>query len=579
LDRTIAEQGLASGDFTGQMGFMGQSYSFPSSLSGAGAIFDMLMSVLLLPFSWIGNIFLALVISLLNFSLGMNVEFSEKAVSFLHLWIILFLCSVIYGLFRFFKKQDDQLALLIVLMVMPPLLVGILKAKYTIYAAALLAIAIGFTFSQAGLLSERFLKDEDLRIAKKILLILAAVMVIAQFFSQGFAPALAWSSLQPLYQNDPAALSPKFQEFCTASGDADICAAAADPIGYASQGTNYQYSAKLCMMSVFSKMEYASGSAPAWESQAAYFRCQRLSDYWTDSMEWLRYNTEPGSRVMSWWDYGHWINYFGLRNAVVRNEHISHTMIGDVAHGYLDATPEELKEYMKSHDIGYALFDIELIAGGGSLGGKYGALNYLSCARDNDTNVSVGPGASQCEADHLWENIFISQNPCTISALTGKAGYTAYKIYIGESYMVDYPDFCVAPTDPRAISYCRDYIRAIPAYCIGNVTLASGQSTYGTYHINETYPNGDLKLNKALLQLPYTYPDTYHFGPATRATLLYTNDMIWLENGEVKGGYEDRKGKFYDSALYRAIFLNDIPGFKGVYQTSGGEVKIYQIED
>ncbi len=45
----------------------------------------------------------------------------------------------------------------------------------------------------------------------------------------------------------------------------------------------------------------------------------------------------------------------------------------------------------------------------------------------------------------------------------------------------------------------------------------------------------------------------------------------------VASGYEDRKGKFYDSALYRALFLNDLPGFTQVYSTPTGAVRIYKI--
>jgi hypothetical protein len=297
-------------------------------------------------------------------------------------------------------------------------------------------------------------------------------------------------------------------------------------------------------------------------------------------MEWVRDNTEPGARITSWWDYGHWINYFGERNAVIRNEHASHVMIGDVAHGYLDATPEELKTWMEAHGSEYALFDMELVSGGGSLGGKYSALNYLSCARDNLTSVETPPGSSQCEADHLWETVFATGNPCTISPLTGKMGFTAYKMYVGQTYLPYYPPDCMAPANAQTLSFCRDYVRAEPAYCIGNATLASGDIMYSTYYLNQTNPNGDLKLNKAILQLPYQVPESLHFGPATAFTLLYTNDAIWLENGMVKSGYEDRNGKFYDSALYRALFLNELPGFTQVYSSpGGGAVRIYKINE
>jgi hypothetical protein len=54
---------------------------------------------------------------------------------------------------------------------------------------------------------------------------------------------------------------------------------------------------------------------------------------------------------------------------------------------------------------------------------------------------------------------------------------------------------------------------------------------------------------------------------------------MWVENGAITSGYEDRKGKFYDSNIYKALFLNDLPGFELVYTSPGGAVKIYKIAD
>lgn len=593
LYRTIAEQGEAPSEFGSQMGFIASSYFFPQAIDSTANLVNFVMSVLLVPFTLFVNMVLSIFVGLTNLLLGTDVSFGDKSVSLMQLWLFLFFVAVLWSVVKFVKNEEGALFLLFLAIVLPPFVVGLIKAKYTIYSGVLLAVAIGFTLGQLGSIIEycaKALKQPELgKYMYTLPVFLAVLLFTLQFMHQGFAPSLIWGSGQALYQNDPAGLAPKFSQICAATNDADVCAAASDPVGYANRGTNYQYNSKLCMLSVFSNHTslaylYDGNSLndaliPTYEATAASFRCQRLNDYWVDSMEWIKSSTEPGARITSWWDYGHWINYFGERNAVIRNEHASEKMIGDVAHGYLDATPEELKAWMKAHDSKYALFDIELVSGGGSLGGKYGALNYLSCARDNRTTVAQVPGESSCEAEHLWETIFVTSNPCTISQLTGKAGFTAYKMYAGNTYIPYYPSFCMAPTNPQAISYCRDYVKAVPAYCVGNATLVNGQSTYATFSLNETYPNGDLKLNKALLQLPTELPTSTHFGAATGLTLFYTNDAAWLENGMVKSGYEDRKGKFYDSALYRAVFLNEFPGFKLVYTSPGGAVKIFKIDE
>jgi len=621
LDRTIAEQGGAPSSFGGEMGFVAEPYgnvaatalllitmflktsspTLAASLDNAGAA---LVSTLFLPFSFVANGVLAVFVGMVNVFLRTDVMFTQKDNSFMLFWLVAFWASLIYCAWKFQKRQDDGLFVLFLAMVMPPLVVGLLKAKYTIYAAVMVAIAIGFTLGTAPrVVDEEWFKkisDEDTR--QSILsgiMVFAGLLVFLQFTHNGFAPSLLFGSLQPLYQNDPAALAPKFTQMCKASADSDVCAAAAQPLAYASNGTNYQYSSKLCMLSIYSNYSYLAnqGLAPSWEAQAAAIRCQRLSDYWVSSMEWIKQNTEPGARIVSWWDYGHWINFFGQRNAVVRNEHLSHDMIGDVADAYLDSTPEELKGWMQAHDIKYALFDIELVSSGNQLGGKYGALNYLSCAHHNETNVSRAPGESGCEAEHLWETVMVSQNPCTISELTNKTGFLAYKMHYsiferdvdgtpkmenGRPIVTDmiyqpyYAGECMNPADDNLKYYCRTYVRADPVYCVGKTILANGQEVYAPYDLNQTYPNGDLKLDKAVFQFPIPLQQTSHFGPATEATLLYTNDNMWLENGEVVSGYGDRKGKFYDSALYQAIFLDDIPGFKEVY--SNGAVKIFKIE-
>jgi hypothetical protein len=55
---------------------------------------------------------------------------------------------------------------------------------------------------------------------------------------------------------------------------------------------------------------------------------------------------------------------------------------------------------------------------------------------------------------------------------------------------------------------------------------------------------------------------------------LYTKDKIWLYNNTITDGYEDRKGRFYESPLYRAFILNDLPGWDKVFDN--GYVKIYK---
>jgi hypothetical protein len=270
-----------------------------------------------------------------------------------------------------------------------------------------------------------------------------------------------------------------------------------------------------------------------------------LDAYWIEFTEWQFEESPLDARFTSWWDYGHWTNYWGQRNTVLRNDHAYDEMILDVAHAFIYGTPAELKQIMQQYGSDYVFYDREIIYNAdGSFGGKFHALNYLSCSRNNETSVKYNPGQSQCEADHRWESVAIptSAQPCTISQISGKTGVLVYDAYTGT-----------------------------PKYCAAETTLATGETILGTYKMNETYENGDLKLHKALLR------QIGQSGGANVYDVYYTKDTIWLENGELKSGWEDRTTKFYDSTLYQAFVLQDLEGFTQAYQTSDGAVKCYKM--
>ena len=121
------------------------------------------------------------------------------------------------------------------------------------------------------------------------------------------------------------------------------------------------------------------------------------------------------------------------------------------------------------------------------------------------------------------------------------------------------------PTDQNVIDYCKTYVKAEPVILLRPGHAGERPNDLCAVSLNETDPNGDLKLVKAIPESAYPINQTLHFGPATGVTLFYTNDPIWLENGTMVSGYGDRTGKFYDSALYQAFFSDTLLGFKEVY--------------
>ncbi|MDD2655629.1 MAG: STT3 domain-containing protein [Candidatus ainarchaeum sp.] len=564
LQKTIAEQGQADTSFEGTLGF-------------SGLVFNGIIGFLFIIPSVVVNAILGVVVWALNTGADAGITYVPKDNSMLLFVYFMAIAAIAHSLYRKVKFGDLRLPLLFLALIFPISIVGMLKTKYTTYLGFAAAVALGVVLGEIFdfmLLRFSSLKDaaERERMVKHafmglvLLGSLYAVMQATHPISVG--KALLTNSLQERFGDNPIAAQQKLRAVCSMYGpmgnsNSLVCAAARDPVGFANLGLNYQYDTEVCAYSVISNAQSPTDD----ERIALQYRClYKISDYWMDLMEWMG-TTPEDSRFTSWWDYGHWTNYFGERDTVLRNEHASTEMIGEVAHGFIYGTPEELKSFMLAHDSKYVFFDQEIIGavrsdGYLSFGGKFGALNYLSCARNGETSVNQNPGESVCEFEHLWESVYVptgaQAEQCVISPTSGKTGVVGYTAKIVQG----------AGSAQRTL---------VQTYCMGDVALADGTVIYGTYYLDESrkLPNGDLKLNKAILS--FDYEDTAQ--GIKLYTALYDRTPRWVDNGELKDGWEDRKGKFYDSNLYNGFVLGAIPGFDLVYETPNGEIKVYRIRE
>jgi hypothetical protein len=326
--------------------------------------------------------------------------------------------------------------------------VGVNKIKFTVYAGLMIALAaaIGLAALQLGVqwAAARFKLGRVLEYSPYVFA--ALMLCIALVHAAGptpYAKLFLIKSFEPRYQDDPLAMAPKAAKLCEelrakgvpAEQIQMICAAGSDPQFASTIGS--QFNGDVCWLSQMKIDELfpteANQKNAAEAAASARFRCNRLGTYWVDSMDWISKNLGPGDRVTSWWDYGHWINYFGDRKTVLRNEHASRGMIGEIAYSYIVGTPQDLAKAMNYFDSRYALFDMELITSGSSFGGKYGALNYLGCVHAGKTALLQQPGTSDCEFEHSPERILISkvqlpQTICTISESQKRNGLLAYAV-------------------------------------------------------------------------------------------------------------------------------------------------------
>lgn len=89
---------------------------------------------------------------------------------------------------------------------------------------------------------------------------------------------------------------------------------------------------------------------------------QYIIDDFREAYFWLRKNTRPDAKVMSWWDYGYQITGMANRTVLVDNNTWNNTHIATVGKA-MSVTEEKSFEIMKRHDVDYAL-----VIFGGTLG-------------------------------------------------------------------------------------------------------------------------------------------------------------------------------------------------------------------
>ncbi|VVB66537.1 Uncharacterised protein [Candidatus Gugararchaeum adminiculabundum] len=461
LTKTIAEQTGSPSNFEGEYGFLGKD------LSGAKDALEIVFLPPHIAYSVIG------------------ID-TWKVYSLAHLLVFLGGIAILYSVYR-----KSPTAILFLLMIVPVAYVGFNRAKYVFPLGVMVAIAFTVIFGELIFISRKIgemAKIEAGTVGKinwGVYLVVALVVLLEAGLIVG-GPAL---------DVVPYMFKPRYYDNPTFYGD-----------------TNATASDNGCM------------NAYAGKGIIVQLYCYHLSSAWMDALNFMDKKTPVNSTVTSWWDYGHWINFFGNRNAVIRNEHTYEWMEQAVADKFVEGTPEDLAGYMKFTNSKYVLFDNELIS-------KWGALNYLSCEFNNETDITKGPGQSQCEADHSPEIVYVPTDPqiqdfCSVEQ----------KLYLARS--------------STGINYCVQVL----------TDSASGRQHLLTYYADDYKKDGTLRPNRGFLT-PFS---SATIGGRNYASfmVLYMNKSTWYDG---KNGWEDRKGKFYDSNFYKGFVLGDIPGFMQVY--------------
>ena len=276
----------------------------------------------------------------------------------------------------------------------------------------------------------------------------------------------------------------------------------------------------------------------------AVLYCNTVPQYWLLATAWMKSNVGPyGPRILSWWDYGDWINWFGNSNAVIRGDNSVASEDYKVAAHYVLTSQEgintsDLQNFMDSVQAKYILFDDQLVP-------KWGALDFLACVDINQTSeqyaIATGAqygepyalGTSNCELKHDPAYLFIpiSQNINNYCTLPGNS--TAVTLH----------GFVVVGQSATNRSYC------VPVSAINN-----GQAAY-LLNNNGTRSNAILS-------------PAYYGGETTIQSQPYVSFMlIYAPNGP-NDTITDAPSEFYNSTYYKGFFLGKLPGFTLAYPSN-----------
>ena len=447
----------------------------------------------------------------------------------IHLTLILAVFGLLYGIWR-----DSRLAIFIALMIYPISYVGMSKSKYLLQLGLMLVLALAVIPGELDKLLRGLIKDTDTdgsgrRNAHYVVLGVFALFAAYTFLEPGMATIQTPSGGTA----DHLRLNGAVPELLTTTTSPAYWMNSTRTLSNGTNITEYKANCTALSMDGFALTQY--------------LECNVIPDWWLAPMDWMTTHVENDTRVVSWWDYGHWTNYFGNSNTLTRNEHVNTTVDLMVADKFVFGARDngqsgeaDLAAFMQARKAKYAMFDYDLIQ-------KWGALNFLACVYNNETNQSFaeahGIGTSQCEAEHSPEMVYIPRNPSV-------------------------NDHCTLPADPSLV-----LIRARSTfgrtYC---VYLSSQQATYGQ-PLAMFYADNMSRQNTAELAFPRYAYDSAGQPSYIAYMAAYFNDSSWA----------DRPGKFYDSNFYKAYFLGSLSGFTQVFPAQSSRqiqmVRIYELNN
>ncbi len=277
--------------------------------------------------------------------------------------------------------------------------------------------------------------------------------------------------------------------------------------------------------------------------------CNTIPQYWLTATAWMRTNIGPQApRVLAWWDYGDWINWFGNTNAVIRGDNsVAQTDYNTAAQFVLDQidgiNTTTLAHFMDISQAKYVLFDNQIQQ-------KWGALDFLACIDTNQTTLAYANqqgaasgqpyvlGTSSCEINHDPVEALIPLQTSNIGNFCQMSG----------------------PSNSNAT-----YVKAIFVYgqTLVNQSYCVSTSIYTQTSPVQVYNSNGTKLNALIIPNSQFYYGNVNIGGNPYADFVVT----YLPNGP-NNTITDAPTQFYNSNYYQGFMFGKLKGFTRVYPSN-----------
>ena len=279
--------------------------------------------------------------------------------------------------------------------------------------------------------------------------------------------------------------------------------------------------------------------------------CNTVPGYWLNATAWMNQNVGPHApRVLSWWDYGDWINWFGNSNAVLRGDNAKPQEDLAVAASFVlgpneSYTPSRLANMMNTNQTKYVEFDDQLVP-------KWQALDFLACVDINATSETY----AKAQAAGTGTPYVLGTSPCEVAHDPQFALVPLYGLLPTNSSSQSLNYYCTISNSTS--QYVKSYL--VIGSSVSNQTVCVKQSS-PTSSLLDVYNHSGSKINAYIQGSKYLGVVNLGGSPYIEFLMVYTpnapNDTI-----------TDAPSEFYTSNFYKGFFLGYLPGFTQVYPSN-----------